>query len=105
MPPPFFMQKAPCAYHCVGVKHMEKFPQEVVSDVPRVALVGRKQVLIEQHHGLLAYQPEEVLLRTGVGMLRIGGQELELHTYSATEAEVTGCIASVAFAEKGGARE
>ena len=73
------------------------FPAEVVKDVPRVTLTGSDAVHVEQHKGLSAYLPEEIIFRTACGMLRIGGRELRLKRYTACEAVVTGEIRSVSI--------
>lgn len=73
------------------------FPQEVVKDVPRVTLTGNDQVHVEQHKGLAAYRPEEVIFRTACGTLCIGGSELRLKRYTACEALVTGQVSSVSI--------
>ena len=80
------------------------FPQEVVSDVPRIALVGGTSLYVEQHHGLIAYQPEETVFRTGVGILRVAGSGLRFRLYSAAEAELVGEIDTVTLGREGGAR-
>lgn len=82
----------------------ELFPREVVSDVPRVALVGGTNLHVEQHHGLIAYQPEEVVFRTGAGTLRVTGSGLRFRLYSATEAELIGSIDGVTLDKEGGTR-
>ncbi|MGN0970797.1 MAG: YabP/YqfC family sporulation protein [Aristaeellaceae bacterium] len=78
------------------------FPAEVVKDVPRVTLTGSEHVYVEQHRGLLAYQPEEVVFRTGCGMLRIAGGELRLKRYTACEAEITGRVDGIAVEKANG---
>ncbi len=76
----------------------ELFPREVTSNVPRITLTGREQVHVEQHRGLIAYNPEEIILRTSVGLLRMTGQNLRFSLYSAGEALIVGQIASVEYA-------
>ncbi|MGN0779523.1 MAG: YabP/YqfC family sporulation protein [Aristaeellaceae bacterium] len=71
------------------------FPAEVVGNVPRVTLTGRSEVDVEQHRGLSAYQPEEVVFRTACGSLRISGHELRLKRYTSCDAQITGEIACV----------
>ncbi|MGN1018908.1 MAG: YabP/YqfC family sporulation protein [Aristaeellaceae bacterium] len=73
------------------------FPAEVVKDVPRVTLTGTDSVYVEQHKGLSAYQPEEVVFRTGSGTLRIGGRELRLKRYTSCDAMITGQVSSIAM--------
>lgn len=78
------------------------FPAEVVKDVPRVTLTGSDSVYVEQHKGLAAYQPEEVVFRTGSGTLRIGGSELRLKRYTACDAVITGQVKTVVIEKANG---
>lgn len=76
----------------------ELFPKEVISDMPRVTLTGSERVHVEQHKGLIAYQPEEVVFRVAAGRLTVTGQELRFRLYTSGEAILTGRVDSVAMA-------
>ena len=76
----------------------ELFPKEVVSDLPRVTMTGSERVHVEQHKGLIAYQPEEVVFRVAAGRLTVTGQALRFRLYTAGEAILTGRVDSVAIA-------
>lgn len=78
------------------------FPKEVTSRVPTVLLTGCERVQIEQHQGLIAYQPEEVAFRTRCGTLTITGQKLLFCRYTATDAVLNGIISSVTLSSEGG---
>ena len=39
----------------------EFFPREVTSNVPRITLTGHERLHVEQHRGLIAYQPDEIV--------------------------------------------
>lgn len=80
------------------------FPQEVVSDVPCVTMTGSQTVHIEQHKGLIAYQPEEVAFRTTLGALKICGVNLHFKLYTSTEAVLVGQISSMILSEQGGVK-
>lgn len=77
---------------------VELFPKELTSDTPRITLTGRERVHVEQHKGLVAYQPEEVVFRVAEGRLTVAGAELRFRLYTACEAILTGRIDSVAMA-------
>ena len=77
--------------------HEELFPREVITHVPRVTLTGNERLHVEQHQGVIAYSPEEILLRTASGMLRINGTELRFSTYNAGEALIIGRIEDVGY--------
>ena len=78
------------------------FPREVISNVPRVTLTGREQLHIEQHKGLIAYSPEEIVFRTASGLLRAEGEQLRFSLYTSGEALVVGRISGVSFPQKEG---
>lgn len=80
------------------------FPKEVVSHVPRITLTGHERLHIEQHRGLIDYAPENIVLRTSVGLLRVAGAGMVFTLYSAGEAIVVGQIDSVSFQHKEGRR-
>lgn len=76
----------------------ELFPKEVVSDMPRVTMTGNERVHVEQHKGLIAYQPEEVVFRVAAGRLTVTGKELRFRRYTSGEAILTGHVDGVAIA-------
>ena len=78
------------------------FPREVVSSVPKVTATGNEMVLVEQHRGLVAYQPEEVIFRTASGMLTIRGSGLRFKRYTAAEALLEGRVEDISLGPRGG---
>ena len=80
----------------------ELFPREVTGNVPRIELTGHERLRVEQHRGLLAYAPEEIVLRTAAGTLRITGTGLRFLTYTAGEALITGEVTAVELSRRGG---
>lgn len=73
------------------------FPAELTGDIPRIVMTGRDTIHIEQHRGLMAYQQDEITLKTGIGLLRLQGKEMRFRLYSANEAIVYGEIDRVYF--------
>lgn len=80
----------------------ELFPREVILNVPRITLTGHERLHIEQHRGLIDYDPENIVLRTSCGLMRIAGAGMHFSLYSAGEALITGRIDSVSFQQKEG---
>ncbi|MBE5768191.1 MAG: hypothetical protein E7333_01175 [Clostridiales bacterium] len=71
------------------------FPNEVISDIPRIILTGDQRFLIEQHKGLTTYQPTRVVFRSGAGRVQVTGSDMRLKRYTASEAVVIGRIDTV----------
>lgn len=78
--------------------HSTLFPREVTGDAPRVTLTGDDQVYVEQHKGLIAYQPEEVVFRVAGGRLTVQGANLHFRLYAAMEAMLIGQVSSIIVA-------
>lgn len=80
----------------------ELFPREVTSNVPRLTLTGHERLHVEQHRGLIDYAPENIVMRTSCGLIRIAGAGMLFSLYTAGEALITGRIDSVSFQHKEG---
>lgn len=78
------------------------FPREVIANAPRMTLTGRELLHIEQHRGLIAYQQNEIIFRTAVGLMHVTGTDLRFKLYSAGEAVIMGKIESIAIPQRGG---
>jgi len=71
---------------------MFDIPQEVVSDLPKVTMMGRLEVVIENHRGIVELHPTVVRVRTAVGVLTINGSSLVLGELSAGRVLIRGVI-------------
>lgn len=78
------------------------FPKEVTSNVPLITLTGHEMLHIEQHRGLIDYEPENIVLRSACGLIRIAGAGMLFKLYTAAEAVIVGRIDCVAFAPREG---
>lgn len=78
----------------------ELFPKDVVSNVPRITLIGHERLTVEQHRGLMDYNPEYIAFRSAVGLIRIAGAGMRFKEYTSAEAIVIGRIDSVSLAGK-----
>ena len=76
------------------------FPREVTGHVPCMTLTGRERFHIEQHLGLIDYEPENIVLRTSCGLVRIAGAGMIFNLYTSSEACIVGRIDSVAFQQE-----
>ncbi|MBQ7848702.1 MAG: YabP/YqfC family sporulation protein [Clostridia bacterium] len=84
------------------MSEQELFPREVTTDVPCVTLTGREKLHVEQHQGLLSYQPDEICFQTSSGMLSISGSDLSFRMYTKKEAIIGGSITGITVLKKGG---
>ena len=78
-----------------GVAELFDLPADVVAGLPRLELVGNRQLCLEGHTGLLAYSETQIDANTPYGVLRIRGQRLNLVAMTGEELRIGGRIDSV----------
>ena len=72
-------------------------PQEADGETVKVTMIGRSDLLVENHRGILEYALEYVRLLSGDGVIRVEGRELMLSEFGAGRAYVRGNISGWSF--------
>ena len=72
-----------------------ELPKEVISDKPRVTIVGFEQMLIENYKGILEYEEFFVIINTHLGVVNINGYNLNLENMTNDDIKVKGKIESL----------
>ena len=75
-----------------AVAELFDLPADVIAGLPRLELIGSRQLYLERHRGILSYSGERIDANTPAGVLRIGGQNLTLLAMSGEELRVGGTI-------------
>lgn len=70
-------------------------PADVVAGLPRLELVGDRELRMENHRGILAYGTQEIHISGGVFGVKVCGDELELRTMNGLELLITGHITDI----------
>ncbi|MEG1593839.1 MAG: sporulation protein YqfC [Oscillibacter sp.] len=70
-------------------------PVDVVAGLPRLELVGNRELYLERHTGILAYSEEQIDLNTAAGVLRVGGEKLRIVAMTAEEVRLGGRIDAI----------
>ena len=74
-------------------------PADVLAGLPRVELIGDREVRMENHRGILSYGEEEIHVSAGGFVIKIVGEELKLRAMTGLELLVTGRIRAVELAK------
>lgn len=77
------------------VAELFDLPADIVAGLPRLEMVGGRQLYLEHHTGLLAYTESQIDANTSAGVLRVKGERLTLMAMTAGELRIGGRIASV----------
>lgn len=73
-------------------------PGDLLPGLPRIELLGDRELQMENHRGILAYGGEEIHISGGKVVVRVRGSGLELRAMDPARLVVTGRIAAVEFA-------
>ncbi|CAG7606101.1 hypothetical protein PAESOLCIP111_00880 [Paenibacillus solanacearum] len=72
-------------------------PQDVVMDLPRVTMIGNRQLYIENHRGVLHFSSEALKLALSKGKLEVYGQELVIRAIMTEEVFIEGVIQDIKY--------
>ncbi|KAA9007651.1 sporulation protein YqfC [Paenibacillus spiritus] len=80
---------------------MLDLPQDLVHDLPRLTLIGNRQLHIENHRGVLDFSPGRLKLALKNGVLEIQGEGLEIASIIGGDMAVEGIIGEISYKESG----
>ena len=81
------------------VAELFDLPADVIAGLPRLEMVGGRQLYVEHHTGLLAYTENQIDANTPAGVLRVKGERLTLLAMTAGELRMGGTIDSLEWVE------
>lgn len=84
-----------------AVAELFDLPADVVAGLPRLELIGSRQLYLEHHRGILSYSEERIDANTSAGVLRIGGRGLSLLAMTGEELRVGGTILTLEWVGHG----
>lgn len=79
------------------INRLLEIPQEVTTNLPKITILGFKQILIENYKGVLEYQEFYIRISTYIGILNINGYELYLEEMTTDDLMITGKIENIDF--------
>lgn len=81
---------------------LDFIPEEVKDTKSRVVILGRQEILVEQHRGLISYETDNIRFRVKGGQTAILGKNLVITSFGAFDARVQGEICQVQLTEEEG---
>ena len=73
------------------------FPPDVVGEGPKITIIGRRQILVENYVSIVNFSEEEIRLETAEGEVCFGGKGLALKIILSTELRIEGELSSLSF--------
>ena len=76
-----------------------EMPEEIISDKPRITILGFNELVIENYKNILEYDEIFIKVNTYIGAINISGVNLKLIQLNKEDIMVTGKIDSLDFEE------
>lgn len=76
---------------------MLDIPSDILTGLPRIELLGDRELRMENHKGILAYGSDEIHVSGGKLVVRVRGHALELRAMDPAQLLITGQIEAVEF--------
>lgn len=83
-----------------GKRKIDKWleiPNEIVSNDPKITIIGFNEMLIENYKGILEYEEIYIRINTHIGIININGFNLNLEQMTGDDILVTGKIDSMSL--------
>lgn len=72
-------------------------PNEVICNIPNIKIVGNNEINIENHMGIIEYSAELLRINSGVGVIKVTGENLKINEINYEEVILTGEIKMIEF--------
>lgn len=91
-----FMGKRRNAINKIMADFLE-IPKDLVLDLPKITIVGREDIYIENHRGIIEYNLNRIRINLSRGFLEIEGRNLEINALMPEEMKITGEVKSFKY--------
>jgi len=74
-----------------------EIPKDLVLDLPKITIIGRNEIYLENHRGIIEYLPNRLRINLSRGFIEIEGTDLEIKALMADEISINGLVHSVRY--------
>ncbi len=74
-----------------------ELPKEVVLNIPKITIVGNRNLIVENYKGIVEYDNTRIRINTGNGIIRITGEKLEIREITSEDILVCGEMSALEF--------
>jgi sporulation protein YqfC len=74
-----------------------ELPKEVILNIPILKLIGKNDIYIENHRGIIEYSNEVLRINSEIGIIKILGKNLYIKEINKEELFITGDVNIIEF--------
>lgn len=79
----------------INLSEALELPLDITLDLPKISIIGNKEVSIVNHKGIIEYTNTMVRINSKIGILKIIGYDLEIKNILMEEILITGFIEKI----------
>lgn len=74
-----------------------EIPKDLVLDLPKITIIGRNEIYLENHRGIIEYLPNRLRINLTRGFIEIDGSDLEIKSLMPDEISVSGIVNGIRY--------
>ena len=80
-----------------AVSEILELPKDIMLGLPKVTMIGKMELHIENHKGIIEYSKEIIRINTSQGILKITGKKMSIKNIVTEELTITGELISLEY--------
>ena len=79
------------------VSEILELPKDIMLGLPKMTMIGKMELHIENHKGIIEYSKEIIRINTSQGILKITGKKMSIKNIVTEELTITGELISLEY--------
>lgn len=72
-------------------------PKDVLLNLPKITVVGKEEISIENHKGIEAFEKEFIKVKTNIGIVKVEGENFEILYIASETIVLSGKFKSISY--------
>lgn len=73
------------------------FPSDISLDLPKIVVIGNREITIENHKGIIAFENNMVKINSRIGPIAIKGEKFEILFIGETSMTINGIFKGISY--------
>lgn len=73
------------------------FPRDIALDLPKIIVIGNREITIENHKGIMAFETNMVKINSRIGAIIIKGENFEILFIGETSITISGTFSGISY--------
>jgi len=74
-----------------------EFPHDIALDLPKIIVIGNREIIIENHKGIIFFETNMVKINSRIGAIVIKGDEFEILFIAETSITISGIFQGISY--------